>query len=159
LAEAAVDALRHVNVVSCCSATPICALLSFNSNRLAGTQQHWSAHGLTQRIAAHLCRADSLTELARNTSLFSTWISPEHVFSAEARADRPFLVRIVDRNLSVIADTGERLHGAYIYLCSFMCVNCPCLTMTISASVNSRQAMTQEDTVGSLPWVSSRSRM
>src|SRR5258706_7136731 len=66
LAEAAVDALRHVDVVARGAPAAVVARLGLDGDR--------------QR------RADRLAKLARDATLLAVWIAAQRVLAAEARA-------------------------------------------------------------------------
>merc|ERR1719352_1730880 len=76
LAETAVDALGHVNVVSRGSPGPVAPLLSLNCDCLGGT--------------------DGLTELAGNAPLLPAGVPSQSVLSAEPWGQGPLLEGIVD---------------------------------------------------------------
>jgi hypothetical protein len=76
LAKAAVDALCHVNVISCCPPATIFSLLGLNCDSLS-----W---------------ANGLAELAGNTSFLAGGVSPQSVFASETRRDGPLFERIKD---------------------------------------------------------------
>merc|ERR1719370_2648952 len=76
LAESAVDALGHVNVVSGGSPGTVTPLLSLNSDCLSGT--------------------DGLTELAGNAPLLPAGVPSQCVLPAEPWGQGPFLKRVVD---------------------------------------------------------------
>src|SRR3546814_241716 len=44
-----------------------------------------------------VCSSDLLAQLAGNATLLAVGIAPQGVLATEARAERPFLVRIIDR--------------------------------------------------------------
>src|SRR5690606_17252702 len=46
-----------------------------------------------------LCRADRLAQLACDAAFFAVRVAAQRMFTAEARADRPLLVRVVQRRL------------------------------------------------------------
>src|SRR5207244_3072559 len=80
LAEAAVDALHHVDVVARGAAgAVVAARTGLDGNRLR--------------------RADRLAQLAGDAALFAVRITAQHMLAAEARRDRPFLERIVQGRL------------------------------------------------------------
>ena len=79
LAESAVDALGHVDVVARRAARAIRAHLRLNRDGLRG------AHRFAQ--------------LARDAALFAARIPTERVLSTEARRELPLLERIVDGDL------------------------------------------------------------
>merc|ERR1719323_1534137 len=76
LAEAAVDALGHVDVVSGGSPGTVAPLLCLNSDSLS--------------------RAHSLTQLAGNASLLSTGVPSQCVLPTESGGERPLLKGVVD---------------------------------------------------------------
>ena len=76
LAVATVNALGHINIVTGRAAASILTLFGLNGNSLG--------------------RADSLTELASNAALFTSWIATEGVFATETGGDRTFLERVED---------------------------------------------------------------
>merc|ERR1719219_1682961 len=76
LAEPAVDALGHVNVVSGCSPCPVTPLFGLNGNCLGGT--------------------DSLTELAGNAPFLPTGIPSQCVLPTEPWRQGPLLKWVVD---------------------------------------------------------------
>lgn len=77
LAEAAVDALGHVNVVPCGPSCTILARLRLDRDGLSG--------------------ADGLAELARDATFFAGGVSAEGVLATEARAKRTLLEGVHDR--------------------------------------------------------------
>ena len=79
LAETAVDALGHVNIVTSGSSRTIGTGLSLDSNRKR--------------------RADGLTELARDASLFTRGVTAERVLTTEAGRDQTLLERVVQCDL------------------------------------------------------------
>src|SRR3954470_23956336 len=79
LAEAAIDALGHVDVVARGAPAAVVARL-----RLDGDGQR---------------RADRLAELAGYAALFTVGITAQRMLAAEARAERALLIGIVDRHL------------------------------------------------------------
>jgi hypothetical protein len=76
LAQSAVDALCHVDVVTCGPPAAVHALLSLDRDSLR--------------------RADGLAELAGNATLFSCRVSSESVFTSEAGRDRALLEGVED---------------------------------------------------------------
>ena len=76
LTEPTVDALCHVNVVSCRSPATISSCLCLNRDSLR--------------------RTNGLTQFACNTPLLSIWIAPEGVLAAETGANGTLLKWIVD---------------------------------------------------------------
>ena len=76
LAETAVDALGHVDVVPRGAPTAVLALLRFDGDGLRG--------------------ADGLAKLARNAALLACGVATQGVLTAETRAQRALLERIVD---------------------------------------------------------------
>src|SRR4051794_5298851 len=78
LAIAAVDAFGHVDVVARRAPAAVLARLGLDRDR--------------QR------RADRLAQFAGDAALFAVRIAAQHVFAAKTRADRVFLVRIIDRD-------------------------------------------------------------
>ena len=80
LAEAAIDALHHVDVVAHRAARAVVAARAgFDGDRLG--------------------RADRLAQLAGDAALLAVRIAAQRMLAAEARADRPLLERIVQRRL------------------------------------------------------------
>src|ERR1700730_7292481 len=77
LAEAAIDAFRHVDVVARGAAAAVVARLGLDGDRE--------------------CRTDRLAELAGDAALLAIGVAPERVLAAKARAERPLLVGIVHR--------------------------------------------------------------
>src|SRR5215471_9356348 len=71
LAEAAIDAFHHVDVVACSSPRTVVA-----------ARPRLDRDGLS--------RADRFAQLTGNAALFAIWIAAQRVFAAEARRDRPF---------------------------------------------------------------------
>merc|ERR1711862_837696 len=63
LTESTIDALGHVNIVSCCSSSSICSLLSLYRDCL--------------------CWADCLAQLTGDTTLLSRGIPPQCMFPSE----------------------------------------------------------------------------
>src|SRR5262245_19347561 len=82
LAEPAIDAFDHVDVVARGAAGAIVA--------------PWS--GLDGDC---LRRADRLAELAGDAALLAIRVAAQHVLAAEARRDRPLLERIIERRLGL----------------------------------------------------------
>src|SRR5690606_21939703 len=78
LAEAAIDALHHVDVVAYRAPRSVIA----PRPRLDGDR---------------LRRADSLAQLAGNAALLAIGIAAQGMFAPKARRKRPLLVRVVDR--------------------------------------------------------------
>ena len=76
LAEAAVNALGHVDVVARGPAAAVLALLGLDGDGL--------------------CRADGLAELAGNAALLARRVPPQHVLPAEARREGSLFERVVD---------------------------------------------------------------
>mmetsp|Transcript_41709 Transcript_41709/g.102751 ORF Transcript_41709/g.102751 Transcript_41709/m.102751 type:complete len:233 (-) Transcript_41709:112-810(-) len=81
LAEAAEDALRHVDVVARGPAAAVLPLLRLDGDGLRG------AHRLAQ--------------LASNAPLLARGVPPQRVLPAEARAQRTFLKRVVNRHFGL----------------------------------------------------------
>src|SRR3546814_3987749 len=77
LAEAAIDALRHVDIVARGAARAVLAGLGLDGDR--------------QR------RADRLAELAGDAAFLAVGIAPQRMFAAKARAERPLFVGVVHR--------------------------------------------------------------
>merc|ERR1719210_489257 len=86
LAEAAVDALGHVDVVSGGPPGAVRPLLGLDSDGLGGT--------------------DGLAQLAGDTSLLSRGVPPESVFSSEPGRQRPLLEGVVD-GCGLLEDVAE----------------------------------------------------
>src|SRR5262249_52963485 len=80
LAETAVDALHHVDVVACGAARAVVPARS----RLDGDG---------------LRRADRLAELAGDAAFLAVRIAAQRMLAAEPRRDRAFLERVVQRRL------------------------------------------------------------
>lgn len=76
MAEAAVYALRHVNVVASGSPAPICPGLGLDCDSL--------------------CWADGLAQLAGNASLLAGGIATEGMLTAKASTEGALLKRVVD---------------------------------------------------------------
>ena len=76
LAKAAVDALRHVYIVSCRPSATVHTLFCLNCDSLR--------------------RADSLAQFASNAALFSCGIPPQSMFSSETWGNRAFLEWIIN---------------------------------------------------------------
>src|SRR3546814_5983047 len=74
-AEAAVDALRHVDVVARGAPAAVAARLSLDDDALR--------------------RADRLAELAGNAPLLAVGIAAQRVLAAEARAEQPLIAGVV----------------------------------------------------------------
>jgi hypothetical protein len=98
LAEAAVDALCHVEIVTSGSSTSVLTLLGLNGNGL--------------------CRADGFTQLAGNASLFTGRVAAQGVLATETRADGTLLERVVDgvtfepiNNWADVQVSNELTHG------------------------------------------------
>src|SRR5918993_4034363 len=81
LAQAAIDALDHVDVVAGGAPRPVLARLGLDGDR--------------QR------RADRLAQFAGDAALLTVRIAAQRMLAAEARALRVLLVRIVDRRLGL----------------------------------------------------------
>src|SRR5579862_23093 len=79
LAEAAIDALDHVDVVARGAARAVVARLGFDGDGLR--------------------RADRLAQLAGDAAFLAVGIAAQRVLAAEARGQRPLLERIVQRRL------------------------------------------------------------
>ena len=92
LAEAAVDALGHVDVVPRRAAAAVLALLRLDGDRLRG--------------------ADGLAELARDAPLLARGVPAERVLAAEARRQRALLERVVDRHLGLPEVLHRQRHPA-----------------------------------------------
>src|SRR3546814_2152636 len=93
LAEAAVDALRHVDVVARGAPAAVAARLSLDDDALR--------------------RADRLAELAGNAPLLAVGIAAQRVLAAEARAERPLLVGVVQRHLGLEEVAQSQRHALY----------------------------------------------
>ena len=79
LAEAAVNALRHIDIVPRRAARAVLALLSLDRDRLS--------------------RAHGLAELASNAALLTRGVTAENVFAAEPRGNGGLLKGVIDRDL------------------------------------------------------------
>src|SRR5690625_3854200 len=79
LAEPAIDAFRHVDVIARGAARAICAGFGLDGDRLR--------------------RADGLAELAGNAALLAIRIAAKRELPPETRAERPLLERVVDGRL------------------------------------------------------------
>src|SRR5262252_1783413 len=79
LAEAAIDALGHVDVVASRAAAAVRARLGLDGDGLG--------------------RTDRLTQLAGDAALLAVGIAAEGMLAAEARAERPLLIGVVDGDL------------------------------------------------------------
>ncbi len=89
LAESTVDALGHVDIVSCGTTGPVLAGLGLDRNGLSG--------------------ANRLAELARNAALVARGVSPQGVLSAESGTQVAPFVGVVDGDLGLEANLqGER---------------------------------------------------
>lgn len=77
LAVATVDALGHVDIVSCCPTTPVHTFLSFDGDGLR--------------------RADGFAQLAGDATLFTSGVPTEGVFTAETRGNGTLFEGVVDR--------------------------------------------------------------
>src|SRR5690606_28918719 len=77
LAEAAVDALRHVDGVARGPAAAVLARLGVDGDRLR--------------------RADGLAKLAGDAAFLAVRVAAQRMFAAEAGGKRPLLVRVVER--------------------------------------------------------------
>src|SRR5690606_21716856 len=77
LAEAAVDALGHVDVIARGAAAAVLARFGVDRDRLR--------------------RADRLTKLAGDAAFLAVRVAAERMFAAEAGGKRPLLVRVVER--------------------------------------------------------------
>src|SRR5690606_37125464 len=80
LAETAIDALHHIDVVAHRAPRSVIAA----GSRLDGDR---------------LRRADRLAELAGDAALLAIGIAAQRVLAAEAWAERPLLMRVVQRRL------------------------------------------------------------
>src|SRR3954465_6040184 len=78
LAITAINAFRHIDVVARRAPAAVLARLGLDRN--------------AQR------RADCLAQFAGNAALLAVRIAAQHVLAAETRADRVFLIRIIDRD-------------------------------------------------------------
>lgn len=76
LAETAIDALRHVNVISSRPSASVLTLLGLDGDGLSG--------------------ADGLAKLASNATLFTGGVSSQCVLASEPRRDGTLLERIED---------------------------------------------------------------
>jgi len=76
LAQTAVDALCHVDVVSCCPPAAVHTLLSLDCDGLR--------------------RADGFTELAGDATLLSCWVPSQSVLASEAGRNGAFLEGVED---------------------------------------------------------------
>lgn len=76
LAETAVDALCHIDIVASGSSASILTLLGLDGNGLGG--------------------ADGLAQLASNTSLFTGRVAAEGVLATETRTDGTLFKGVVD---------------------------------------------------------------
>mmetsp|Transcript_35132 Transcript_35132/g.56716 ORF Transcript_35132/g.56716 Transcript_35132/m.56716 type:complete len:233 (-) Transcript_35132:122-820(-) len=92
LAEAAEDALSHIDIVACCTAAAVCARLCLNGDGLGG--------------------ANSFAKLAGYTALLPARVSSECMFSTETRAQRSSLEGIVDGDLWLEVVLDSELCGA-----------------------------------------------
>src|SRR6185312_15187614 len=81
LAQPAIDALDHVNVVARGSAATVLARLGFDGDR--------------ER------RADRLAQFAGDAALLAVRVAAKRMLAAEARRGREFLVRIIDGRLGL----------------------------------------------------------
>src|SRR5690606_18339025 len=79
LAEAAIDALGHVDVIARGAARAVLARLGVDGDRLR--------------------RADRLAQLAGDAAFLAVRIAAQRMLAPEARRQRPLLVRVVDRRL------------------------------------------------------------
>jgi hypothetical protein len=76
LAEAAIDAFRHIDIVARCAAATVRAFLCFNCDGLG-----W---------------ANGFAEFAGDATFFACWVAAEGMLTAEAGGNRAFFKRIVD---------------------------------------------------------------
>lgn len=76
LTEPAVDALCHIDIVSCRPSAPILTLFGLNCDSLG--------------------RADSFTQFASDTPFFTGWVSTESVLATESGGDGTFFEGVVD---------------------------------------------------------------
>mmetsp|Transcript_13687 Transcript_13687/g.41384 ORF Transcript_13687/g.41384 Transcript_13687/m.41384 type:complete len:254 (+) Transcript_13687:800-1561(+) len=88
LAEAAEDALGHVDVVAGGLAGTVLAHFGLNRNRLGG--------------------ADGFAELASDTALFARRVAAQRVLAAEPRRQRALFEGVVDRDLGLRHDLGRQ---------------------------------------------------
>ena len=91
LAETAVNALGHVDIVLGSSARSISSLLSLDSDGLGGADLY-----LCQRVDHVVVYglSYSLAKLASNASLFTRGVSSEGVLATESRRDRALGVSV-----------------------------------------------------------------
>mmetsp|Transcript_63821 Transcript_63821/g.168641 ORF Transcript_63821/g.168641 Transcript_63821/m.168641 type:complete len:276 (-) Transcript_63821:25-852(-) len=92
LAEAAEDALGHVDVVARRATGAVIPDLGLDRDRLG--------------------RADGLAQLARDTPLLAGGVAPQRVLSTEAGADGALLVGVVQRHLLLPEHEERELHAA-----------------------------------------------
>jgi hypothetical protein len=91
LAEAAIDTLRHVDVVARRASATVLARLGLDGDGLG--------------------RADGLAKLAGDAALLAVRIAAQHVLAAKARAQGPFFVRIVQRHLGLEEVAQRQRHA------------------------------------------------
>jgi hypothetical protein len=92
LAEAALDALRHVDVLASRLALVVAPHLRLDGDRLRG--------------------ADGLAELAGDAALLARGLAAERVLAAEARRDGVLLKGVVDRHLRLHRHLRRESHAA-----------------------------------------------
>src|SRR3546814_10128910 len=97
MAEPAVDAFGHVDIVARRAARSVGTRLGLDGDRLG--------------------RADRLAELAGDAALLAVGIAAQHVLAAEARADRPLLVGVVDRSEEHTSALQSLMSTSYDVLC------------------------------------------
>ena len=128
LAEPTIDALSHINVVSCRSPATVCPRLCLDCDGL--------------------CWTNGLTQLARDAPLLSIWVPPEGMLTTETWADGSFLERIVDgswftekgtqgysqatKQLSQEQCGGISIHDCFSIHSCFSYVNCDILCVYVS---------------------------
>lgn len=112
LAEATVDALGHVNIISGGSATSVGTRLGLNSNCLKEittsfqklafkreTEDIYQKKNGYQLCATNLSGANGFAQLAGNASLFTAGVTSEQMLSSESGRQRSFLERVVNGHL------------------------------------------------------------
>ena len=92
LAETAVDAFRHVDVIPGSPAGTVLSLLGVDGDGLR--------------------RAGSLTQLACDTTLISRGVPPQSMLATETWTELPFLKRVVDRNFGLHGYLAREPKGA-----------------------------------------------
>lgn len=70
-------------------------------------------------VPPYLGRADGLAQLARNAALLPAGVPPEGVLSAESRAERSLLERVVDSHLGLEEHLVAARTRVWMYVCMY----------------------------------------